>query len=78
MPSFSCTRANQSPPLRGAVQTNFRATSTRTYISILIISDFIPENVSFVLVCRLRRQVRDQAAAGKDSVSCSKTLEQTG
>lgn len=77
MPSFSCISVNQSFLLYCTVQTNFRTTFTWTYISILIIFDFI-RRMSLCALCSLRRQVRDQAGAGKDSVSCSKTLEQTG
>lgn len=77
MPAFSCIPLNQSSLLYCTVQTNFRTTFTWTYISILIIFDFI-RRMSLCALCSLRRQVRDQAGAGKDSVSCSKTLEQTG
>lgn len=77
MPSFSCISVNQSLLLHCTVQTNFRTTFAWTYISILIIFDFI-RRMSLCALCSLRRQVRDQAGAGKDSVSCSKTLEQTG
>lgn len=73
MPSFLCTPLNQSLLLYWAVQTNFCTTFTRTYISVLIIFAFI-QRKSLCAFCLLHREVRDQTGAGRDSLSCSKTL----
>lgn len=78
MPSFPCIPMNQSFLPYCTLQTNFCTTFTRSYFSILIIFDFFSQRVFLCALHLPSSWVRDQVGAGKDSVSCSKTLEQTG
>lgn len=59
-------------------QTSAQLSHEPTFLFLIIIFWFYSENrLFFMVLCRLCKEVRDQAGAGRDPVSCSKTLKQT-